>query len=64
MTDKELDLILKKLHSVSEHKKQIKLTEANKEIEAIQREASAYWDGVYDALKEVRKVMPEPTKED
>lgn len=54
MTDKELDAILNRLISASEHKKQIKLTKANAEIETIRREAEAYWDGVYDALKEVK----------
>lgn len=63
MTDKELDLIMTKLQSVSEHKKQIALATAHKEIESIQRAAEAYWDGVYDAIKAVKAAMPELQKE-
>lgn len=63
MTDKELDSIMARLTSAREHKKQIQLAKANAEIEAIQREAGAYWDGVYDALKEVRSALTQPPKE-
>ena len=63
MTDKELDSIMNRLTSVREHKKQIQLVKAHAEIEAIQREATAYWDGVDDALKEVRKALAQPPEE-
>ena len=62
MTDKELESIMTRLTSAREHKKQIQLTKANAEIDAIQREAGAYWDGVYDAIKEVRNALPQPSK--
>ena len=59
MANKELDAIMTRLQSASEHKKQIALAKANMEIEAIQREANAYWDGVYDAIKELSALIPE-----
>ena len=62
MTDKELDSIMTRLTSAHDHKKQIQLAKANAEIATIQREADAYWNGVYDALKEVRNAMPQPPK--
>lgn len=63
MTKKELDSIVDRLTSAREHKKQIQLAKAQAEIETIKREADAYWDGVYDALKEVRNALPELPKE-
>ena len=63
MNDKELDLIMVRLQNARERKKEIALTKANAEIEAIRREADAYWDGVYDAIKEVKNAMPKPQKE-
>ena len=58
MTDKELDLIAIRLQNARERKKEIALTKANAEIEAIRREAEAYWYGVYDAIKEVKNAIP------
>lgn len=62
MTVKELDLIMTRLQNARERKKEIALTRANAEIDAIRREAEAYWDGVYDAIKEVKNALPPPPK--
>ena len=58
MTTKDLDAIIDRLTSVREHKKQIALTKAQAEILTIQRETDAYWDGMYDFLKEVKALLP------
>lgn len=63
MTDKELDLIMLRLQSARDRKKEIALTKANAEIDTIRREAEAYWDGVYDAIKEVKNAMPQQPAE-
>ena len=62
MTNKELDLIMTRLQNSRELKKEIALTRANAEIDAIRREAEAYWDGVYDAIKEVKNALPQQPK--
>lgn len=62
MTDKQLEEIMTRLTSANKHKTQIQLAKANAEITTIQREADAYWNGVYDALKEIKKAMPQPPK--
>lgn len=59
MTDKELDKIIFRLESAREHKKQIQLTKAQAEIDTINRCADAYFDGVYDAIKEVKYAIAE-----
>ncbi len=63
MTTKDLEVIADQLTSRREHKKQIQLTKAKAEIETIQREAEAYWDGIYDAIKAVKNILPDPPKE-
>lgn len=62
MTEKELDAIMMRLTNARDRKKDIALTKANAEIDAIRREAEAYWDGVYDAIKEVKNAMPKQPK--
>ena len=58
MTTKELEAIMDRLTSIREHKKQIALTKAQAEIQTIQRETDAYWDGMYDFCKEVKALLP------
>ena len=53
----DLDKILDTLASAHSRKKQIQLTKANAEIEAIQREDAAYYDGAYDAIKYVKNLL-------
>lgn len=62
MTNKELDEIIKKLETARMQKRDIQLAKAQKEIEAINREAEAYWDGVYDAIKAVKNAMQDVNK--
>lgn len=57
MEDKKLDEILDKLASAHSRKKDRLLIKANAEIEAIQREDTAYYDGVYDAVKEIKALL-------
>ena len=63
MTDKELDLLMIRLLNSHERKKDIALAKANAEIETIRREHEAYWDGVYDAIKEVKAMRGREEKE-
>lgn len=56
MSDKELDLLLLRLQNARERKRDIALAKANAEIETIRREFEAYWDGIYDAIKEVKNM--------
>lgn len=58
MTDKDLDAIMDRLTHIREHKKQIALTKAQAEIQTIQRETDAYWDGMWDFCKEVKRLLP------
>ena len=58
MTDKDLDAIIDRLTSIREHKKQIALTKAQAEIQTIQRETEAYWDGMWDFCKAVKELLP------
>ena len=58
MTTKDLDAIMDKLTSKREQKKQIALTKAQAEIQTIQRETDAYWDGMYDFCKAVKDLLP------
>ena len=58
MTTKDLDAILDKLTSAREHKKQIAIAKAQKELETIQRETDAYWDGMCDFCNAVKQLLP------
>lgn len=54
MNEKDFDAILENLDRMKNREKEIRLVKANAEIEAINREYTAYYDGAYDALKAVR----------
>ena len=58
MNTKDLDAIMDRLTNIREQKKQIALTKAHAEIQTIQRETDAYWDGMWDFCKEVKKLLP------
>lgn len=57
ITPKDLDDIRNRLTAIREQKKAIALAKAQAEIETIQRETEAYWDGLYDALKAVKQLL-------
>lgn len=57
MNAKELDEVLERLAAAHSRKKERLLIKANAEIEAIQREDVAYYDGAYDAIKEVKELL-------
>ena len=59
MTDKELDKIINRLDSAYARKREILLTKAQAEIETINRCADAYFNGLYDAIKEVKNAIAE-----
>jgi len=64
VTKADLDRIRDKLTDARTHKRDIALAKAQKEIETINRESEAYWDGVYDAIRAVQNAMPDPQKEE
>lgn len=57
MDEKWLDELFQQLESAHNRKKERLLIKANAEIEAIQREYAAYYDGIYDAIKEVKNQL-------
>lgn len=57
MTEKDFDSILETLDRREYQKKEIKLAKAKAEMEAIDREYTAYYDGAYDAIKAVKAFM-------
>ncbi len=57
MTEKDFDAILETLDRCAYQKKEIKLAKAKAEMEAIDREYVAYYDGAYDAIKAVKGFM-------
>ena len=64
MNASDLDKVLNRLSAAHSRKKEILLIKANAEIEAIQREDNAYYDGAYDAIKEVKALLVNPAEED
>ena len=57
MNKNDLDEIFDKLINAHDRRKQVALIKANAEIETIQREDTAYFDGAYDAIKEVKRLL-------
>ena len=65
MNASDFDKVLNRLSAAHSRKKEILLIKANAEIEAIQREDNAYYDGAYDAIKEVKALLlTKPAEED
>ena len=62
MTNEDLDRILANLDARYQRTREQRLIKARAEIEAIDREYAAYYDGAYDAIKAVKSIMPEPVK--
>lgn len=62
MTNEDLDRILASLDARYQRTKEQRLIKARAEIEAIDREYTAYYDGAYDAIKAVKAIMPESQK--
>ena len=58
LTDKDLKEIREKLENKAAYKRDIALAKAQKEVEVVNREYDAYWDGVYDAIKAVSALIP------
>lgn len=59
MDNKQLDAILADLERKRQRKKEIQLAKAQAEISAIHRESEAYYDGLYDAIKAVKALLPD-----
>jgi hypothetical protein len=57
MTEKDFDSILETLDRRAYQKKEINLAKAKAEMGAIDREYTAYYDGVYDAIKAVKNAL-------
>lgn len=63
MKEKDLEKVLADLAAAHNRKKEKLLIKANAEIEAIQREDTAYYDGAYDAIKAVKALLRQTEKE-
>ena len=59
MTNKELDIIRNRLEQERQRKQDIQMIKAKAEMDNINRETVAYYDGVYDALKAVEVLIAE-----
>lgn len=62
MTNEDLDRILASLDARYQRTREQRLIKARAEIEAIDREYAAYYDGAYDAIKAIKEIMPESQK--
>ena len=57
MSGEKLERIFNDLTCAHARKRDNALIKAKAEIEAIQREDTAYYDGVYDAIKEIKNAL-------
>ena len=54
----DYDAILDKLLQKADRKRGVALVKANAELQTINREYTAYYDGAYDAIKAIKEAMP------
>ena len=54
----DYDAILDKLCTRAGRKREAALIKANAELQTIEREYTAYYDGAYDAVKAIKEAMP------
>lgn len=64
LTPKDLDKIIEDLERKRQHKKDIQIAKAKAELDAINRETDAYYDGVYDTIKAVKALFSESHQRD
>lgn len=62
ITNEKLDQIVADLDRVKQRATQISVVKAQAEISALEREATAYYDGAYDAIKYVKQLLAEDIK--
>ena len=63
MTGEKLEQIFNDLTRAHARKRDNALSKAKAEIEAIQREDTAYYDGVYDTIKEIKNALKQEATE-
>lgn len=59
ISNEKLDQILADLDRAKQRATQIAVVKAQAEVSALQREAVAYSDGAYDAIKYVKQLLAE-----
>lgn len=64
MTEKDFDAILEKLDHAAQRKRDVKQAAKRAEMEAIQLEYVAYYDGAYDAIKAVKNALQKEGADD
>ena len=64
MTEKDLEAICTRLWANKERSRDLKMARAQAELDAINREHSAYCDGVDDAIRAIRGAMQKETDND
>lgn len=59
MDEKKLEEVLEQLMNSHRRKTDLRLAKANMEIQTINREDVAYYDGAYDAISKIRLILRE-----